>query len=172
MRSALWSPPAVTCECRGAARALEQPTDVARRRPEGARRLLLVWSRPGHLTDAQADAWVCGQVDELLQDDRTQRARLVRLARASPSWPQPFDWMLALDVHADGAREPALGPVWEAWLADLRQLGMGPVAMVAIDVLSIAAGKPSMGGMVAGRDAGPQIGAGVPDGRVSRRDAR
>ena len=63
-------------------------------------RLLVVWSRPHHLTAEEASQWVRAEIGALLGDAGTRSAELRRLERASPRHGCDWHWLLDLDVAA------------------------------------------------------------------------
>ena len=116
--------------------------DAAPRREAGdVPRLVILWTRPYHLSREQADAWVSSEVAGLAATPGVDGARVVKVQRAALEHPSQWDWMLELDV-GDAATVTGLlrrGDVAD-WLRDLRLLGMRPTVMlIANDAVSGAA---------------------------------
>ena len=90
-------------------------------------RLVILWTRPGHLTREEADAWVRLEVAGLAIPD----ARLAEVEPAAWEHPVSWHWMLELELEdaPAGARSLRRGPVAD-WLRDLRLLGMRPTVML------------------------------------------
>jgi hypothetical protein len=103
-------------------------------------RLLILWTRPDHLSPEEAEAWARDELAALRAPDIVERAELMRLRSASLRYPREGDWMLELQLArgADGAALLETGP-WAEWLTDLRLLGMRPSVM-------LADGEPVLGG--------------------------
>jgi hypothetical protein len=97
--------------------------------------LLIVWSRPHHLTAQEASRWVRGEVGALLGDAGTTSGELRRLQSASPRHGCDWHWLLDLDVAAPASEFVDEG-VCAEWLGDLRLLGMRPQVMVVGDVVA------------------------------------
>jgi hypothetical protein len=98
-------------------------------------RLLIVWSRPHHLTAEEANRWVRGEVSALLGDAATRSGELRRLESASPRHGCDWHWLLDLDVAAPASEFVDEG-VCADWLGDLRLLGMRPQVMVVGDAVA------------------------------------
>ena len=95
-------------------------------------RLLVLWTRPHHLSEGEAEAWACASLRQLLALDGVARGRLTRLASTPGRHLRPWDWLLELELPADGDLEACVASAgWREWLGDLRLLGMQPAAMVA-----------------------------------------
>jgi len=90
-------------------------------------RLVILWTRPDHLTREEADAWVRLEVAGLAIPD----ARLAEVEPAAWEHPVSWHWVLELELEdaAAGARSLRRGPVAD-WLRDLRLLGMRPTVML------------------------------------------
>jgi hypothetical protein len=95
-------------------------------------RVLIVWSRPHHLTAEEASRWVAGEVRALLRADATRSGELRRLECASARHRCDWHWLLELDV-AGPANEYVDEGACAEWLADLRLLGMHPQVMLVGD---------------------------------------
>ena len=93
----------------------------------GVPRLVMLWTRPDHLTREEADAWVHAEVAGLGLAD----ARIGEVQPAAFEHPVSWHWMLELEVDdaAIGARSLRRGPVAD-WVRDLRLLGMRPTVML------------------------------------------
>jgi hypothetical protein len=94
-------------------------------------RLVVLWTRPYHLSAEEADAWTYREVARLLGLDGVARVELTRLQSASTNHPREWDWMLELQLH-DGVDAHACvdAPACAEWLGDLRLLGMRPAVML------------------------------------------
>jgi hypothetical protein len=104
-------------------------------------RLVVLWTRPDHLTRQEADAWVRTQIAALDAAPGISSARVAELRSAALEHPALWHWILELDVvdHASVARTLRCGPVAD-WMRDLRLLGMrSTVALVDGDVAPGAA---------------------------------
>jgi hypothetical protein len=104
-------------------------------------RVVVLWTRPDHLTRQEADAWVRAEAAGLAAASGITSARVAELHSAAIEHPALFHWLLELDVvdHASVARALRHGPVAD-WIRDLRLLGMRPaVLLVAGDAAPGAA---------------------------------
>ena len=103
-------------------------------------RVLVLWTRPYHLSAEEAESWARGQASRLLSLDVIERAELTHLQNASRHHPREWDWMLELHLTEDAERHSCAdrGPCAE-WLADLRQLGLRPTVLVADAGLAVHA---------------------------------
>jgi hypothetical protein len=103
-------------------------------------RLLIFWTQPHHLSAAEADAWVRGELRKINGLAGVERADLTRLRSGSERFGAPHDWMLELHL-APGAAPAACveAQPFAEWLGDLRLLGMSPAVVVAD--LPLAAGE-------------------------------
>jgi hypothetical protein len=95
-------------------------------------RLLVLWSRPQHLTPEEAERWVRDEVRELLAAEGVSSAALTRLESASPRHGCDWDWLLELEITVPASEYVDRGP-GAHWLADLRLLGMRPAVLLAAD---------------------------------------
>jgi hypothetical protein len=95
-------------------------------------RLLIFWTQPQHLSAAEADAWVRGELRKVTGLAGVERAELTRLRSRSERFAAPHDWMLELHLAPGAAAADYVEaqPCAE-WLGDLRLLGMRPVVVVA-----------------------------------------
>jgi len=96
-------------------------------------RLVILWTRPDHLTREEADTWVRLEVPALGIAD----ARLTEVEPAALEHPVNWQWMLELELEdaPAGARSLRHGPVAD-WLRDLRLLGMRPTVMLVDNAAS------------------------------------
>jgi hypothetical protein len=97
----------------------------------GVARLLIFWTQPQHLSAAEADAWVRGELRKLTGLAAVERAELARLS-GSERFGSPHDWMLELHLTPGAVPSDCVEaqPCAE-WLGDLRLLGMSPTVVVA-----------------------------------------
>ena len=95
-------------------------------------RLLIFWTHPYHLSVAEADAWLHGELRKLTRLAGVERAELTRLRSGSRRFEPPHDWMLELHLAPGVAASDCVEaqPCAE-WLGDLRLLGMRPAVVVA-----------------------------------------
>ena len=99
-------------------------------------RLLIVWSRPHHLTAEEASRWVRGEVGALTRRRRNKvRGAEAACSSASPRHGCDWHWLLDLDVAAPASEFVDEG-VCAEWLGDLRLLGMRPQVMVVGDAVA------------------------------------
>jgi hypothetical protein len=116
----VWAPPSTGIGRQGAGAAKDVGT-----------RLLVGWTRPYRLAEAEAEAWAQAELTRVLAAAGTHRARLMRLGSASARYHRPWDWLLEVEVASDGdVRQFIESPACRELLADLRLLGMRPAAMV------------------------------------------
>jgi hypothetical protein len=94
-------------------------------------RLVVLWTRPYHLSAEEADAWTGRGAARLLGLDGVACVELTRLHSASTDQPSPWDWMLELHLHdgVDG-HVCVAAPECADWLCDLRLLGMQPTVVL------------------------------------------
>jgi hypothetical protein len=106
-------------------------------------RLVILWTRPYHLSAEEADAWTCRETARLLEFDGVARAELSRLQSAPVGHPRPWDWMLELHLH-DGVDGHACvdEPVCAEWLGDLRLLGMRPAVVLVEGTKTLTRAAP------------------------------
>jgi hypothetical protein len=99
-------------------------------------RLLVLWSRPHHLTCEEAERWARAEIRTLLGADGIGHAELTRLR--SPSVRHACDWRWLLELEVSGPVSDCVerGPCAE-WLGDLRLLGMRPAVIMAIDSVGL-----------------------------------
>ena len=105
--------------------------EPCRREAEEVPRLLVLWTRPDHLTRVEADAWVRSGVAVLETATGVEGARVEEVLPAAFEHPALWHWLLELDVvdHASVARTLRRGPVAD-WVRDLRLLGMRPTVLL------------------------------------------
>lgn len=95
-------------------------------------RLVILWSRPYHLTAGEAAAWAREEIGRMLTRDAVRRAELTPLRGASDRHPAECRWMLELHLEPgiDG-RQFVEAPGCTEWLNELRSLGLHPFVMIA-----------------------------------------
>jgi hypothetical protein len=105
---------------------------VATAQDGGVARLLIFWTQPSHLSVAEADSWVRGELRKVTGLAGVERAELTRLRSGSKCFDRPHDWMLELHLAPGAAASECVEaqPCAE-WLGDLRLLGMRPAVVVA-----------------------------------------
>jgi hypothetical protein len=102
-------------------------------------RVLVLWTRPYHLSAEEAERWAQAEAARLLEHRGVERADLTRLTSASEHHPGGWDWLLELHL-ADDADHGACAdddPCAE-WLADLRVLGTHPAVLLAERPIGLA----------------------------------
>jgi hypothetical protein len=106
-------------------------------------RLVVLWTRPYHLSPEEADAWTCREVARLLGLDGVARVELTRLQSASTHHPSQWDWMLELHLHhgVDG-HACVDASVCAEWLGDLRLLGMRPAVVLVEGSRTLTRARP------------------------------
>ena len=100
-------------------------------------RVLILWSRPGHLSISEADAWVRAELRKITTLTTVTAAELTPLGVGPERHACPYDWMLALELDDDATIEN--GPCAE-WLGDLRLLGMRPAVVVPGETVPLTGG--------------------------------
>ena len=86
-----------------------------------------MWTRPYHLSAAEARDWACTHVSGLAGLEMVRRAELTPVRAVSRRHPVDCEWMLELHlVPGRDARELVDEPASADWLLDLQQLGMRP----------------------------------------------
>lgn len=99
-------------------------------------RLLVLWSRPAHLTAGEAEDWARGEVRALVEGGSVSSAELTRLESASPRHGSEWTWLLELE-SAVPVRECVEHGVCAEWLGDLRLMGMRPAVLVAAERIAL-----------------------------------
>jgi hypothetical protein len=99
-------------------------------------RLLVLWSRPSHLTADEAERWARGEIRALLADGSVSLAELTRLESASSRHGSGWSWLLELET-AVPVRECVEHGACADWLGDLRLLGMRPVVLAAAERVAL-----------------------------------
>jgi hypothetical protein len=95
-------------------------------------RLVVLWTRPHHLSDEEAQWWALGEARRLLSIPSVRGTRLTSLAAASPRWARPWDWMLEVRLaDSSEAADCADDPICTDWLHDLHVLGTRPTMVFA-----------------------------------------
>jgi hypothetical protein len=102
-------------------------------------RLLVVWTRPNHLTAEEADSWVRRELRAVVAEEAVRSAKLSRLEQASPRHGGDWRWLLELEISGSVRDCVERGPCAE-WLGDLRLLGMKVEVAVAADTVALGAG--------------------------------
>jgi hypothetical protein len=94
-------------------------------------RLVVLWTRPYHLSTEEADAWIRREVARVLECAGIARGELTRLQSASPQHPSAGDWMLELHLREGVDAASCLeSSACADWLRDLRLLGMRPAVVL------------------------------------------
>jgi hypothetical protein len=97
-------------------------------------RLVILWTRPYHLTAEEAATWAQQEVGRLLAVDAVRCAELTRLRSASLRHSRDWDWMLEIHLSPGATAEACLdAAAFAEWLSDLRLLGMRPSVLLAED---------------------------------------
>jgi hypothetical protein len=95
-------------------------------------RLLIFWTQPPHLSPAETDDWVHGELRKITGLAGVARAELTRLRPGSERFGAPHDWMLELHLTPDAAPADCVeAQPYAEWLGDLRLLGMAPAVVFA-----------------------------------------
>ena len=95
-------------------------------------RLLVAWSRPHHLSSAEARDWLFAESHRLLELPAIARLELTELDAASDAYGRCRDWLLEAHlVSGPNGTACADEPSFAEWLCDLRLLGMRPVVVLA-----------------------------------------
>jgi hypothetical protein len=102
-------------------------------------RLMVIWTRPSHLTAEEAERWARDEVRALLAADTVRRAELTRLESASARHGCDWDWLLELEIDLPARDVVDRGPCAE-WLGDLRLLGMRPAVLLAAERIALEDG--------------------------------
>jgi hypothetical protein len=98
----------------------------------GVDRLLIAWTRPYHLTAAEADAWAQEAAARVAAAAGVRRAELMSLGTASVRHPCDGAWLLELQLGPDDdAHRIANGAPCAEMLLDLRLLGVQPRVALA-----------------------------------------
>ena len=93
---------------------------------------MIFWTQPQHLSVAEADSWVRGELQKVTGLAGIERASLTRLRSGSERFGSPHDWMLELHLAPGSApAECVEAQPCAEWLGDLRLLGMSPAVVVA-----------------------------------------
>jgi hypothetical protein len=99
-------------------------------------RLMILWTRPSHLTAEEAERWARDEVRALLEADAVRRAELTRLESASARHGCDWDWLVELEIGLPARDTVDRGPCAE-WLGDLRLLGMRPAVLLAAEGITL-----------------------------------
>jgi hypothetical protein len=94
-------------------------------------RLVILWTRPYHLSAEEADAWSRREAKRLARLEGVDWGELTRVRSPSLHYPNEWDWMLELHLHA-GVDPQECADMQECgdWVRDLRLLGMRPTVVV------------------------------------------
>jgi hypothetical protein len=94
-------------------------------------RLVILWTRPAHLSRVEADAWARAEVPGLAAAAGLDGTRVTEVRPAALEHPAAWHWMLELDLPDDDAAGRSLqrGPIAD-WVRDLRLLGMRPTVLL------------------------------------------
>jgi hypothetical protein len=99
-------------------------------------RLMVLWTRPYHLTAEEAERWARDEVRSLLAVAAIRSAELTRLESASARHGSDWDWLLELEIALPARDVVDHGPCAE-WLGDLRLLGVRPAVLLATDSIAL-----------------------------------
>jgi hypothetical protein len=99
-------------------------------------RLMVLWTRPSHLSAEEADRWARDEVRALLAAEAARGAELTRLQSASARHGCDWDWLLELEIDLPARDTVDHGPCAE-WLGDLRLLGMRPTVLLAAESITL-----------------------------------
>jgi hypothetical protein len=99
-------------------------------------RVLVLWTRPHHLTREEAERWVRRELRAVAAADAVRSAKLSRLEQASPWHGGDWRWLLELQIAGSVRESVESGPFAE-WLGDLRLLGMKAELVVAADAIDL-----------------------------------
>ena len=99
-------------------------------------RLLVLWSRPRHVTSEEAERWARAEILALLRADDVQSAQLTRIESATARHGADWSWLLELEV-ADPVSQFVNRRPCADWLGDMRLLGMQPSVVVAADSVDL-----------------------------------
>ena len=102
-------------------------------------RVLVLWTRPYHLSAEEAERWAQAEAVRLLRHAGVERAELTRLASASERHPGGWDWMLELHLAEDADHGACADddPCAE-WLSELQVLGTQPAVLLADSAIALA----------------------------------
>ncbi len=108
--------------------------DDQRARPDGEAvaeaRIFVLWSAHVSGPRAELERWAREQLPVLTSARGVHEASLRRVSRAAPRWPVEWDWAFELRVSPEAVAELCYrGPCGDL-LADMRLLGLRPVAML------------------------------------------
>ena len=93
-------------------------------------RIVVFWSAHVSGSTAELERWARDQLPVLLGARGVHEASLRRVSRVAPRWPVEWDWAFELRVSAEAVAELCdRGPCGDL-LADMRLLGMRPVAIL------------------------------------------
>jgi hypothetical protein len=96
-------------------------------------RLIVLWEHPTHAAADEVEAMAHWQVEKIATEHAVRGVNITRLEPVRDR-SAGYGWLLEVDLEAPRGmrREPVVdSPLVSALLADLRQLGLNPVAMAA-----------------------------------------
>jgi hypothetical protein len=97
-------------------------------------RVVVLWTRPYHLTAEEAATWTRREVGRVLAVDSVGHAELTLLRSVSLCHPRDFDWMLEIHLTSGATADECVNAAaFAEWLSDLRLLGMRPSVLLADD---------------------------------------
>jgi hypothetical protein len=99
-------------------------------------RLLVLWSRPRHVTSEEAERWARAEIRALLRADDVHSAQLTRMASPSARHGADWSWLLELEVAGPVPQFVKRRPCAD-WLGDMRLLGMQPRVMMDAESLDL-----------------------------------
>jgi hypothetical protein len=102
----------------------------------GVPRLLVLWSRPHHLSDEEAERWARAELRGVATAPGIRSLQLRRLEAPSPRYAGDWRWLLELEIDGPARACVESGPCGE-WLADLRLLGMRAEVVVAAEAVEL-----------------------------------
>lgn len=111
---------------------------VTRADHDGVPRVLILWSRPHHLSGEEAEGWARAELSRVVAADAVRSAELRRLTPASPRYGGDRRWLLELEVSGPVRECIEDGPCAE-WLGDLRLMGMSAEVVVADEIIELRA---------------------------------
>jgi hypothetical protein len=95
-------------------------------------RLVILWTRPYHLTAEEAQTWARQEVGRLLAVNAVRCAELTLLRSASLRHSRDWDWMLEIYLTPGATTDDCVNAAaFAEWLSDLRLLGMRPSVLLA-----------------------------------------
>ena len=102
----------------------------------GVARLLVLWSRPHHLSAEEAERWARDELRGVAAAAGIRSAELRRLEAASPRYSGDWQWLLELEIDGPVRECVENGPCGD-WLADLRLLGIKAEVVLAAEAIEL-----------------------------------